>query len=85
MGGGNGFVLSAPRGHQHCVESAGHQAGEHTVVLRLWHRLVLQEDVVVLDEHLVQVEVSSSVTPIHLQVVVRSIVGRCGALDLRRL
>lgn len=85
VGGGSGFVLPAPGAHQHRVESAGLQAVKQTLVLRLQDRLVLQEHVVVFDEHLVEVKVSGGVTPIHLQVVVPSGVGRCRVLDLRRL
>lgn len=85
MGGGGGFIFPAPGADQHCVESAGHQAIKHTLVLRLENRLVLQEHVVVFDKHLVEVEVSGSVTPVHLQVVIPSGMGRCRVLDLCRL
>lgn len=85
MGGGAGFVFPAPGADQHRVESSGHQAVEHTLVLRLQNRLVLQEHVVVFDEHLVKVEVSGGVTPVHLQVVVPSSVSRRRVLHLRRL
>lgn len=85
VGGGAGLIFAAPGADQHCVESAGHQAGEHTLALRLHHRLVLQKCVVVFDEHLVVVEVSGSVAPVHLQVVVSSSVSRCWVLHLRRL
>lgn len=85
MCGGAGLVVSTPGAHQHRVESAGNQAGKHTLVLRLENRLVLQEHVVVFDEHLVQVKVSGRVTPVHLQVVVPGGVGRRGVLHLRRL
>lgn len=85
MGGGAGLVLPAPGAHQHRVEPAGHQAGKHTLALRLQNRLVLQEQVVVFDEHLVEVKVSCGLTPVHLQVVVPRRVGGGRVLDLRRL
>lgn len=85
MGGGAGFIGPAPGADQHRVEPAGHQAAEHTLVLRLKERFVLQEHVVVFDEHLVQVEVSGSVAPVHLQIVVPSGVSGCRALHLRWL
>lgn len=79
MGGGAGFIFPAPGVHQHGVESAGHQTVKHTLVLCLQHRLVLQEHVIVFDEHLVQVEVSGCMTPVDLQVVVP------GSVDCRRV
>ncbi len=85
MGGSAGFVFPAPGADQHRIESAGHQAIKHTLVLRLQNRLVLQEHVVVFDEHLVEIKVSSGVTPVYLQVVVPSGMGRCWVLDLCRL
>lgn len=85
MGGGGGLILPAPGADQHRVEPAGHQAGEHALVLRLQDRLVLQEHVVVFDEHLVEVKVPGGVTPVHLQVVVASSVCRCRVLHLGRL
>lgn len=66
MCGGAGFIQSAPGVHQDRVEPARYQVREHTLTLGLLHRLVLQERVVVFDEHLVQVEVSGSVTPVNL-------------------
>lgn len=85
MGGGAGFIGPTPGADKHRVEPAWHQAAEHTLVLRLKERFVLQEHIVVFDEHLVQVEVSGSVTPVHLQIVVPSSMSRCWALHLRRL
>lgn len=85
VGGGTGFVIPAPGADQHRIESAGNQAVKHTFILRLQNCLVLQEHVVVFDEHLVEVKVSGSVTPVHLQVVVPSSMGRCRVLDLCRL
>ena len=80
-----GLVGSAPGDDQHRVQPARHQAREHTLVARLDHRLVLVEEVVVLDDHLVGVEVSGRVPPVHLQVVVPRVVGGGGVLDARRL
>lgn len=82
MGGGAGFIQSTPGVYLHGVEPAWYQAREHTLTLGLLHRLVLQERVVVFDEHLVQVKVSSSVTPVNFQVVVPSAVDCCGVLHL---
>lgn len=84
MGIDAGLVLAAPGAHQHRVEPAGHQAGEHALVLRLRNRLVLQEHVVVFDGHPVEVEVTGSVTPVHLQVVVTGGVSRCRVLHFGR-
>jgi len=85
VGGGAGFILPAPGVHQHRVEPARYQACEHTFALRLQHCLVLQKGVVVFDEHLIQVKVAGSMTPVNLQVVIPSTVGRRGALHLRWL
>lgn len=85
VGGGAGLVRAAPGADHHRVQPAGHQAVEHTLVLRLGHRLVLVEDVVVLDDHLVEVEVAGRVAPVDLQVVVPGGVGSSGILDFRRL
>lgn len=82
VGGGAALILPTSGVHQYGVESAGHQAVKHTLALSLRHCLVLQEHVVVFDEHLVEVKVSSSVMPVNLQVVVPSSVGRCRVLDL---
>lgn len=84
IGGGAGLILPAPGADQHRVEPAGHQVGEHALVLLLRDRLVLQEHVVVFDEHLVEVEVSGGVTPVHLQAVVTGAMSRRRVLHLRR-
>lgn len=82
VGGGTALVSPAAGVDQHGVESARHQAGEDTLALCLWDCLVLQEHVVVFDEHLVGVKVSSRVMPVNLQVVVSSCMRRCRVLDL---
>lgn len=72
MSGGTGLVFSAPSADQHSVKPAGYQASEHTFVERLGHHLVLQQDVVVLDEDLTEVKVTSGASPVHPQVVISS-------------
>ena len=61
-----GLILPAPGADDDSVESPGHQAVEHTLVLALHNRLVLVEDVVVLDDHLVVVKVPCRMAPVHL-------------------
>lgn len=77
------LVAPAPGADQNRVEPPGHEVGEHALVLRLWDRLVLQEDVVVFDGDLVEVQVSCSVTPIDFQVVVSGGMRGCWVLHLR--
>lgn len=72
-----GLIFPTPRADHHSVEPARHQLTEHTLILSLVHRLVLLEDVVVFDGHMVVVEVSSGVAPVHLQTVVTSHVCGC--------
>lgn len=82
MGGGTGFIFPTPGADQYRVEAARYQAIKHTFILCLQDCLVLQEHVVVFDGHLVEVQVSSSVAPVHLQVVVTSSVSGCRVLHL---
>lgn len=82
VSGGAALIFPTSCVHQHGVEPAGHQAVKHALALSLWHRLVLQEHVVVFDENLVEVKVSGGVMPVNLQIVVSSPMIGCWVLDL---
>lgn len=82
VGRGAGLVFPTPSADQHSVEPAGYQASEHTLIEHLGNRLVLQQHVVVLDEDLTEVKVTSGALPVHPQVVITSCVVGCRVLDL---
>jgi len=84
MRGDASLVVSTPGDDQHRVEPAGHQPREHTLMGTLGHCLVLVEDVVVLDDHLIGVKVPGRVAPVHLQVVVPGRMGGRRVLGGRR-
>lgn len=66
VGGNTADIVSAPGFHGDSVQSPWCEGGEDALILSGGDTLVLQDGVVIVDQHHVPVQITSCMTPVHL-------------------